>query len=33
MNNKILLELKGQRFVVLHVGCEKGFLPGCDLVK
>ena len=23
---------KGQRFVVLHAGCEKGFLPGCDLV-
>ena len=23
---------KGQRFAVLHAGCEKGFLPGCDLV-
>lgn len=23
---------KGQRFVVFHAGCEKGFLQGCDLV-
>ena len=30
-NRKIPLG-KGQRFVVLHAGCEKGFLPGCDLV-
>jgi hypothetical protein len=30
-NRKIPLS-KGQRFVVLHAGCENGFLPGCDLV-
>ena len=23
---------KGQRFVILHVGCKTGFLPGCELV-
>ncbi|CAG2246402.1 unnamed protein product [Mytilus edulis] len=30
-NRKIPLG-KGQRFVVLHAGCETGFLKGCDLV-
>jgi hypothetical protein len=23
---------KGQRFVILHAGCEDGFLNGCELV-
>ena len=31
-NNRKLPLGKGQRFVVLHAGCEKGCLPGSDLV-